>query len=379
MARINFSQPLVHQLPLRYLLIVPVLFSISAVLILAVHGDVNSPLLYSQCHARSRLPALSHIPILGAPACFLVSFFMYASASMRAVAQFGAILAFVGALLTVCRVEAARPCNHRSWTIRFPTLSWLVFNLVGGTLVWDLWILPAFLKRAKDIRVERVKDDALAGSQESRDVFEDEERLRVERSFISRAEVCAIPLAVAIGFVVPSVLMLVLKDAVSVIVWLFFPVWVAIVHWAVELAAIRVLKDNGPLYLESHSPSVTLVYAVPFAASLLTHALFIWNLFYHNDSREMTRMALKFIEIDFSFIAATVLYWVLVESGVVPAMLLIVMSVFLGPGAALCVTWLIREKAICEFAVLNEGGGVGPDEESDGDNSTIHEDTPLLN
>jgi hypothetical protein len=378
MARINFSQPLIHQLPMRYLLIVPVLFSVAAVLIFALHGDVNWPLLYSQCHARSRLPALSHIPVLGAPACFLVSFFMYASASMRAVAQFGAILAFLGAVLTVCRVEAARPCNQRSWTIRSPTLSWLAFNLVGGTVVWDLWILPAFLKRAKDIRVERVKDDAVESLQGGGDIF-DEERLRVERSFISRAEVCAIPLAVAIGFVVPSVLMLVLKDAVSVIVWLFFPVWVAIVHRAVGLAAVRVLKDNGPLYLEAHTPSVTLVYAVPFATSILTHVLFIWNLFRHNDSREMTRMALKFLGINFSFIAGTVLYWVFVESGVVPAVLFIVMSVFLGPGAALCVTWGIREKAICEFAVLDEETGNGSDGESDGDNSTIHEDTPLLN
>ncbi|KAJ2987072.1 hypothetical protein NUW58_g4705 [Xylaria curta] len=365
-----------ERLPIQYLLIVPILLSILAALILATHGDVNIPLLYSQCHARSLLPAISRIPIIGAPACFIVSSFMFATASMRGVARLSVFLSFVAALLTVCRVEAARACNQRSWNIRFPTLSWLAFSLVGGTFIWDLWLIPAFLKHAKDLRAEKAREDALETGQTSRGLFEDEERVMLERSFITRADVYAIPLAVAIGFVVPSILMLVLKDAVSVVVWLFFPVWVATVHWAVKFTA-NLLGAHGPIYLESHSPSVTLVYVLPFVASLLTHALFIWNLFCKDDSRQETRTALKIIEIDFIFIIATVLYWVFVESGIVPAVLMIVFSIFLGPGAALCLTWSIREKAICTFAVSGEEEG--SDDESDGDDSTVHEDTPLLN
>ncbi|KAI1745923.1 hypothetical protein F4680DRAFT_3857 [Xylaria scruposa] len=378
MARIRISQPLVHQLPIQYVLIMPVLLAVSTAVILTTHGDVNIPLLYSQCHARSRLPALSHIPILGAPACFLVSAFMFATASMRAVAQLGVFLSFLGALLTVCRVEAARACNQKSWNIRFPALSWLAFNLVGGSFVWDLWIVPAFLKHAKDVRVERVKEDALEQGQGSEGPFE-EDRVMLERSFITRADIYAIPLAVAVGFIVPSILMLVLNDAAPVVVvWLFFPFWVAAVHLAVKFAAVRLLRDNGPLYLESHSPSMVLVYAVPFIASLFSHVFFICSFFYKNDSRQMTRTALKLIEIDFVFTAASVLYWVFVESGIVPAVLMLVFSVVLGPGAALCLTWIIREKAICAFAVSGEEDG-GSDEESDGDDSTVHEETPLLN
>ncbi|KAJ8104471.1 hypothetical protein ONZ43_g7833 [Nemania bipapillata] len=199
----------------------------------------------------------------------------------------------------------------------------------------------------------------------------------LERSLTTRAEVYAIPLAIAIGFVVPSALMLALKDAVSVVVWLFFPLWVATVHGAVKFVAVRLLRDDEPHYLDSHPPSVTLVYALPLIASLLTHALFIWNLFCKNDSRQMTRTALQFIGIDFTFIAATVLYWVFIESGIIPAVLMVVFSVFLGPGAALCLTWLIREKAICAFSVSEDADS--SDEESDGDDSTVHEDTPLLN
>ncbi|KAJ8125563.1 hypothetical protein O1611_g8076 [Lasiodiplodia mahajangana] len=296
---------------------------------------------------------------------------------MRGIAQLSVFLAFLWALLTVCRVEAARLCNQRSWNIRFPTLSWAVFNLVGGTFVWDLWIVPAFIKHAKDLRLERVKEEALEEGQESSDLFDDEERVILERSLTTQTEVYVIPLAVVVGFVAPSVLMLVLQTPITVVIWLFFPLWVAAVHGAVKFVAVRLLGDSEPLYLDSHPPSVTLVYVLPFIASLLTHALFIWNLFCKNDSREMTRMVLKFIGIDFSFIIATVLYWVFVESGIIPAILMVVFSVFLGPGAALCLTWLIREKAICTFAVEEEQDS--SDEESDGDSSTVHEDTPLLN
>ncbi|KAI1195127.1 hypothetical protein F5X97DRAFT_309073 [Nemania serpens] len=378
MPRVALTRPLVHQLALPYLLVAPVVLAVLAAVVLTVHGDVNTPLLYSQCHSRSRLPAVSRIPVLGAPACFLVSSFVFAAASARGVAELGVFLAFVGALLTACRVEAARACNRRSWHIRMPTLSWLAFSLVGGTFVWDLWIVPAFIKHARDLKVERAKVESLETGQAGGDVFGgDEELIVLERSFVTRAEVYAIPLAVAIGFLVPSILMLVLKDAVSVVVWLFFPLWVATVYRAVKLAAVRLLPDNGPLYLESNPPSVAMVYAVPFIASLLAHGFFIWNLFCEDHSRQMTRTVLKFIQIDFIFMAATVLYWVLVEAGAIPVVLMVAFSVLLGPGAALCLTWLIRERAICAFAVEREAEV--SDEESDGDDSTVHEETPLLN
>ncbi|KAI1437294.1 hypothetical protein GGR50DRAFT_94649 [Xylaria sp. CBS 124048] len=382
MVRFSIRQPLVHQLSMQYLLVVPVLLSVAAVFLLAWHGDVNTPLLYSQCHSRSRLPEISRIPFLGAPACFLVSLFMFASASIRGITQLCVIVSFTSALLTVCRVEAARACNQRSWNIRFPTLSWLLFNLVGGTIVWDLWILPLFLRRAKDVRIERIKADALGGSgggggDDSMEALEGEERIMLERSLVTSAEVWAIPLAIAIGFVFPSAMMLALTNVKSVTVWLFFPVWVAVIHLAIKFVVVRISRDNGPIYLESHIASLMLVYALPFLASLFTHALFIWDLFWKDNSRELTRMALKIIGTDFIFIAATVLYWVLAESGITPAILLVVFTVFLGPGAALCLTWLIRERAICAFAVWDEQDV--SDEDSDGDGSTVHEYTPLVN
>ncbi|KAI0392843.1 hypothetical protein F5Y17DRAFT_338532 [Xylariaceae sp. FL0594] len=397
MARIHLSKPLLHQLRLPYLLIPPALLFVGAVLTLLFHGDVNATLLYSQCHARSRLPGLSRVPVLGAPACFLVSFFSLAAASTRAVAQMSAVLAFVAALLTVSLVEAARPCNRPSRTVRSPALAWLVTNLGAGALAWDVWIVPEYLRRAKRVVVERAKQDALRafGAVEAGEGggtvggLDPEERVRIERSFITSAEVYAIPVSVLVGFIVPSILMLFLSDAAGVVVvvavWLFYPVWVALIRWLVELAAVRfVLRDNGPLHLESSAPSVVLVYAVPFLCSLFAHGFLIFNvLFSRDDSREMTRMALRYVAINFAYLAATVLYWVFVEAGPVPAVVLVASSLIFGPGAALCIAWSVREKVICA-GILDEGeedGTMLGDEEEDDDDddaSTVHENTPLL-
>ncbi|KAI1266445.1 hypothetical protein F5Y18DRAFT_381621 [Xylariaceae sp. FL1019] len=367
-------QPLVRRLPL-------ILFSLLAILILSLHSDTNTPLLYSQCHSRSRLPTLSHIPIIGAPACFLVSFFIFASSSTRALAQLGAILAFVAALLTVTRIEAARKCNKKSWNITHPTLSWLVFNLAGGTVVWDLWIIPVFLHRAKQNRLEqRAKDDALSapGVGCERDVYEETHRIIEDRSLEERAEIFAIPIAVLLGFGLPSILMLVFHDTLSVLVWLFFPLWVELVHWVVLLEARRLVPENGPVYVDSEKRFLAIPYTVPVVASIGFHVFVIYNLFFDDDGREMTRTALKFIEIDFAFIAASIVYWVFVESGLIPAAILVVLSFLIGPGAALCAVWPLREKAIVAFALSDDKGEDGASEESDGDDSTIHENTPLL-
>ncbi len=113
----------------------PVLLAIGTFLVLFVHSDTNIPMLYSQCHARSRLRWLSRIPVLGAPSCFLVSFFQEALASTRAAGTMAAILSFVGGLLTVSLVEAARVCNAPNKLIKYPTLPWIVFNLIGGAAV----------------------------------------------------------------------------------------------------------------------------------------------------------------------------------------------------------------------------------------------------
>ncbi|CAJ2507132.1 Uu.00g083180.m01.CDS01 [Anthostomella pinea] len=359
----------VHRLPLRILLAVPVYLALTAVILLATHSDLNIPALYSQCHSRSRLRGISRIPVIGAPACFIISFLRFANASVRTFAQMSVVLSFVGALLTVNLIESARRCNRRSWVIRNPTLGWLVFNLIGGTLVWDLLIVPAFLRRAQEVRDESLEAGRAGGDALDRD------SVKASRGLESKAEAYAIPIAMTLGFYVPSILMLTLNEPISIAVWLLFPLLISLARIAVRFAVSRLSNDDKPFHLESYRASSLMVYAVPFICSVLAHGFLIWNMFSRDDRREMTRSTIVFIHIDISILAATVVYWVLVECGSVPALFLAGLSILLGPGAALCFAWLLREQIICTEAVLlGECEGYA----SEGDPQAVRGKTPLL-
>ncbi|CAK7225295.1 hypothetical protein SBRCBS47491_005838 [Sporothrix bragantina] len=368
--RADRRRHLIHRIGLRYLLVVPVALAILTTAVLFVHSDVNVAMLFSQCHARSRLPILSKIPVLGAPACFLVSFFQEALAapfgSMRAFTTMSVVLSFVSSLLTVSTVEAARICNGPSLLIAYPTGPWLVFNLMGGAMVWQLIIIPAFFRRSKDIA--NIKHDPLPEESGPASLGEG-------RHLTVVAEVVAIPVAVALGYVAPSLAMLLTAAPVAIAVWLFFPVYVSLIRQGVRFLVKRAIHSHSTrtLYLESHTPSLLAVYAVPLLLSLASHGIVVWSLLTSqpDDRQEMTRSVLRFIEIDFFFIVLTVLYWILVEAGWRVVAVVLATSVVLGPGAGLCLGWIFREKqlGLAEGPEDEEGEGEGedplaPDEES---------------
>lgn len=354
--------PLLHRLQLPVLLIVPVLLSAAAVVLLGFHGDLNVPLLASQCHSHARLPGLSRIPVIGVPACSLISLFQAANDAVRSVARMGIILAFIGALLTVSLVESARLCNARARIVRYPTASWLLFNLFGGVLVWDLIILPAFFRHAK---VLREQDDATR-------ILGPDARRQDARALACRSELFAIPISVALGFYLPSIVMLSVNSATAIGVWLFFPVLVVLVRTAVKAVYVK-LSSKGvePFRVESSRVSMFGVYALPVLFSVITHAFFIINLFANDDRKEMTRSTLKFIEIDFLIIGASVLYWILVDSGLTSLAVMVGVSVLFGTGAGLCQTWILREKSLAEQDDLETS------QHGDGSNA-VHEETPLI-
>ncbi|CRK48715.1 hypothetical protein BN1723_008162 [Verticillium longisporum] len=76
-------RPPIRTFALRPLLIPLPLLAVLTLAVIVVHADVNTALLFSQCHARSRLPSVSWIPGLGATLCFALSFFQLALASVR--------------------------------------------------------------------------------------------------------------------------------------------------------------------------------------------------------------------------------------------------------------------------------------------------------
>lgn len=329
-------KPPIHRFPFRYLIIIPILLSITTIVALFIHSDVNAAFLWSQCHSRSRLPGISRIPGLGTPLCYLVSFFHYALASVRSAAVMGVVLAFVGGLLTVSTVEAARICNAPNVLIACPTGPWLVFDLVGGAVVWQLVIIPAFLHRARSLVVAK----------ESRSEEQGPRQEEHDSRHLPDSEIVAIPVSIIVGYVLPSILMLVLNTPATICIWLFFPIYVTLVRQAVRKAVSLIKNSSDTLHLESNRRSLIFIYALPIICSIVAHVVFIWSLTRPDDRREMTRSTITFIEVDAQFIGWTVLYWMLVEVGWRVPLATMLATIVVGPGAGTCLGWVYREKLI---------------------------------
>ncbi|KAK2616938.1 hypothetical protein QQS21_000027 [Conoideocrella luteorostrata] len=379
-----WRRPAQHFPLFPHLAIVPALLAIATAIALFVHSDVNAALLWSQCHSHSLLPALSRVPILGTPACFLVSFFSAALDSFRSKAVMSVILGFVGSLLTVSTVESARKVNAKNPIVSRPTLPWLVFNLVGGALVWQLIIVPAFILGAKAWPFPEngslVSGD---GENEEGENGDESDPVQLDKGRqVAQTEVAAIPIAVALGFYVPSLVMLSATSPISIGTWLFFPAYVSIIRQFVRysLNKLRRFRSGPMIHLESHTKSFIAVYAVPVLCSLLAHGFLIGNLTKGDDRKEMTRSAVKFIEIDFQFIGLTFLYWVFVEVGWRAPLAIAGSSVLLGPGAGTALGWLYREKLITSdliLQLLNEVNEAEDEERGQGP-TEADEQTPLI-
>ncbi|KAF4501486.1 hypothetical protein FAGAP_2321 [Fusarium agapanthi] len=345
----------IHNFSYRSLIIPPILLAAATIVVLFLHSDVNFALLWSQCHSRARLPGVSRIPGLGTPLCYLISFFRAALHSLRSRAVMGVVLAFIGGLLTVSTVESARICNAPNVLIAYPTGPWLVFDLVGGAVVWELVIIPAFLHRARSV---------LNAQSEGGDVHQ---------IFTSRhlpdSELVAIPISVALGYFLPSFLMLFYTTPGTIGIWLFFPIYVEIIRQTVRhtISALRRV-DPTLVHLASNQWSLLFVYILPLICSVLAHVSFIWSLTRLDDRKEMTRSIIVFIEVNSQFIFWTVLYWMLVEVGWRVPLTTIITSFVVGPGAGTCVGWIYREKLIHHDNEEDNG-------ESD---QTPDEETPLL-
>ncbi|WQF79169.1 hypothetical protein CDEST_04183 [Colletotrichum destructivum] len=367
----------IHVFSYRALLVVPVILAIATFVSLFVHSDVNVALLYSQCDARARLPAISKVPVLGPPACFAVSFFQNALGSVRTFASMAAVLSFIAGLMTVTTVEAARVCNAPNILIANPTGPWLVFNLLGGAVVWQLVIIPAFFHRSRSILLARKKagqDVVESAASKDPDFGKDSRHLVVD------SEIIAIPVSVAWGFVLPSILMLIYNSPITIAIWLVFPIWVSLIRQGVRWIVLRLQRrQHRSFHLESHTVSLLLVYIVPILCSAVSHVYLIWSLFQWDDRKEMTRSTIKYVEIDAFFIGLTVLYWIFVETGWRVPLVAVLVAVPLGPGAGVCIAWIYRDNQIREHLKHWLSDIVGSEEANEEGRTPADEETPLLN
>ncbi|KAG6117717.1 hypothetical protein E4U13_000828 [Claviceps humidiphila] len=399
-----WRRPAQHLPLIPHLLVVPILLAIATIISLFVHSDVNAALLWSQCHAHSILSPLSRLPVIGTPACFRISFLLAALDSLRSKAVLSVVLAFIGALLTVSTVESARRVNAGNRIVSRPTLPWLVYTLVGGALVWQLVIVPAFMVAAKmwpmslrgsglwrgDTRRGggHADEDEVAHEDENDDENDDEHENEIKCREVAQTEVIAIPLAVALGFYVPSALVLAIPSPITISTWLFFPVYVSLLRQVTRyiLSKMARFRAASSCHLESHTRSVLCVYALPVLTSVLAHGFFLAaSLTQPDDRKELTRSTVRFIEIDYEYIGLTLLYWVFVEVGWRTPLVIAGSSVLLGPGAGTALGWLYREKLLTSDMDLQRlGSGGDADEErgrdggDGGGNGEADEQTPLV-
>jgi len=359
-------QQLIHRLSPFFISIPLLILFISTVFLLFLSSNDNVAAIWLQCSPTTPtglLPPVSRIPLIGQPLCFLISFFGYAVASSRAFAVMSVILSFVGALLTVSTVESARIYNSPSFLIRNPTLPWLFFNLAGGAVAWQIIIVPAFISRSR--RAHHIQSSAsprflsegnpssTGQSASSPEVIDarDPNRGSEKRHLHSSAEIYAIPLSIIIGYVVPSAAMLFATSPTSIAIWLFFPLWVSLARHAIRRILILLPifpqftnDESDTHHLESFNFSLAVVYAVPVLLSIISQVIIFNNLLDTDDGSPTTRAVLGFIEIDFSAIALTVFYWLLLEAGWKILGIALVCCFISGPGAGLVVGWIMREE-----------------------------------
>lgn len=210
------------------------------------------------------------------------------------------------------------------------------------------------------------------------------------------SEAVAIPVGVALGFILPSILMITTASPVAVAIWFFSPVYVTLIRRAVRALVPRfkrVLEETSStrevqsLHLESHRVSLALVYAAPVICSALSHGLLLWHVAARKDDRlMMTRKTLGFIVIDVVFTGLTVLYWLLVETGWRVVVVMLGVSALLGPGAGICAGWVYREGYWHELfgrGLGSERGSRsssrrGSEQRGEGELGAVGEQTPLL-
>ncbi|PHH55869.1 hypothetical protein CFIMG_008386RA00001 [Ceratocystis fimbriata CBS 114723] len=381
-SRKTWEKPPLAVFPFRVLLVIPALLAVLTAVELFVHSDLNLAMLFSQCHSRALLPGLSRIPIVGPLLCYLVSFFQLAATSTRGFAILAATLAYISGLLTVYTVEGARVCNKPAVVIAYPTGPLLVFILVGGAVVWELLIVPAFFLCSQTILRHREE----ATPETIQQAPEDDPSLGSKlRYFTDDAETVAIPAGVALGFILPSILMITLESPWFAALWLFSPVYVAGIRVLVRRVIAFQAGSLTAMHLESNRAALLSMYAAPVVVSVLAHWNLVWNLSAHSDDRpELTRSVLSFVVVDIIFVGLTILYWLFVEAGWQVAGVTLVVSVVAGPGAGVCVGWIYREQRMVDdmlkvAQVQAPGAGESPHgEEAEESRRDTDEETPLL-
>ena len=300
--------------------------------------------------------------VAATPICCLASFFEAALGSTRSKIIMAEILSYAGALLMVMTLESARPRNQRNRIIANPTTPWLVFNLAGGALIWQLVIIPAFLHHEKKntqlLRPQNQSDghDIDAPSEGVKSLTNDSPANRDKDTNIqnysevavSVNEIRAISLAVSIGYYFPSTLMLYRPCYSTIVVWHFFPIYIMVLRRTLRVWSSTSLTTTATE--REHQRPITspklLLYSIPMGCSFVAHVALLHHMaFIHDDNSTTTRATLRLIQLDIALIGLTIMYWMTMVRGIRSVFINLIVGCVIGPGAALCLTWILHDTS----------------------------------
>ncbi len=334
---------------LRILIFPLAIVLISGFAIFTVSGDLAD--LTSSCAKTSGGPFHIFGPILGPFLCGIVTFFKLILSDPEGFLFLAVFLSFVAGLVIIVCLESSRVANQAHRVIKYPTLALMMVNIVGGLVVFPLVLCPAFLlKSQNEQRLEPLVPTVTAEGASV--VLETTPFIRAlhltDRHILSAAEIYSVPLSVFLGFIVPSItLFLHPNKEVLIVLWQLFPVYVAILRYILRAVLLHTVPHlcMNHVHVESDNVGLLYVYGVPSIVSLFIHLLYVWHaLAPSSGPNPQVHAALHVLVVDFWAIALMMIYWLWFEGGIKPAITALSASLIAGPGAGICVGWIMHEK-----------------------------------
>lgn len=303
--------------------------------------------------------ALTGTP-LALPLCVLTSFFKAALLTAHSAAFMGVLLALVGAFVTTTWLESRRAAAQGAgWVVRWPVATWMLAQVVTAGVVLGQVQMPGCIARGRVLRGRVTRNPGPGGIPAAG---------LLGRGLVGgEREVYALAAAVAVGYFLPTALMLTAPPASGfatavVILWQFFPVGVEVLRRSIlRQTSPGPAAETGTYHPESHPRALLSLYALPCLFSLLTHLNLVRTTFWPRTGGEgelrLTRDAIGVLVLDFWLVVGSALVWLGREGGWRGVGAAVGVGVLAGPGAGVCVGWVVREGWILREVGEGEGSG----------------------
>jgi hypothetical protein len=330
-------------MPMAYLLLVPAL-------VVGISLGCFASVLPSVVASVGQ-PCSSESGVFQGLICFFTVFFRQCLAPKLGEAFIAAFLAFISALITVSNLESSRIFNQSSRVITNPAAAWLLVNAATGAVITPI-VFGFTMKRNKD---------ALAEAEQRRRRSPDESNVSTEspalvlshdeRHLSYRAETYAIAVGVTLGFVLPSIILLITPNPIVVGLWNLFPIFVSLLRRSTLYVLLRSGRHMDKTHhAETSYGSVLRLYAIPAILSVISHWYLIYVFAFEDHMELSASPALKLMVINFWSIVICMAYWIFIETSWRVLAIVLCCSLLGGAGMGLCLGWVLKELCLSTAA-----------------------------